>query len=152
MEHGGLMSDPKFKFAIGVQIPCVCRDSSCDLVECVQRVGMAEEVERKPPFPPFTRESALAKVKAAEAAWNTRNPEVVALAYTKDSEWRNRTEFFKGRDAIKEFLTRKWAQELDYRLMKELWAFTDNHIAVRFEYEWHNEAGQWLVLFSGFLS
>ena len=101
------------------------------------------EVEQKPPFPPFTRESALAKVKAAEAAWNTRNPDVVALAYTKDSEWRNRTEFFRGRDAIKEFLTRKWSQEHDYRLMKELWAFTDNHIAVRFEYEWRNESGQW---------
>lgn len=101
------------------------------------------DVERKPPLPPFTRESALAKVKAAENAWNSRNPEVVALAYTKDSEWRNRTEFFKGRDAIKEFLTRKWAQELDYQLMKELWAYTDDHIAVRFEYEWRNEAGEW---------
>jgi hypothetical protein len=100
-------------------------------------------VERRPPVPPFTRETALAKVKAAENAWNSRNPEVVALAYTKDSEWRNRTEFFKGREAIKEFLTRKWAQELDYRLMKELWAYTDNHIAVRFEYEWHNQAGEW---------
>lgn len=103
------------------------------------------DVERKPPLPPFTRESALAKVKAAENAWNSRNPEVVALAYTKDSEWRNRTEFFKGRDAIKEFLTRKWAQELDYQLMKELWAYTDDHIAVRFEYEWRNEAGEWYV-------
>jgi hypothetical protein len=97
----------------------------------------------RPPFPPFTEESARAKVKAAENAWNSRNPDVVALAYTEDSEWRNRTEFFKGREAIKEFLTRKWAQEHDYRLMKELWAFTGNHIAVRFEYEWHNEAGQW---------
>jgi len=93
--------------------------------------------------PPFTHETALAKVKAAEIAWNTRNPEVVALAYTKDSEWRNRTEFFQGREAIKEFLTRKWAQELDYHLMKELWSYTDNHIAVRFEYEWRNEAGEW---------
>ena len=107
--------------------------------------AMADVENPRPPFPPFTRESALAKVKAAENAWNSRNPEVVALAYTKDSEWRNRTEFFKGREAIKEFLTRKWAQELDYRLMKELWAFTDNHIAVRFEYEWHNEAGQWYI-------
>lgn len=94
-------------------------------------------------MPPFTHETALAKVKAAEIAWNTRNPEVVALAYTKDSEWRNRTEFFQGREAIKEFLTRKWAQELDYHLMKELWSYTDNHIAVRFEYEWRNEAGEW---------
>jgi len=100
-------------------------------------------VERRPPVPPFTHETALAKVKAAEIAWNTRNPEVVALAYTKDSEWRNRTEFFQGREAIKEFLTRKWAQELDYHLMKELWSYTDNHIAVRFEYEWRNEAGEW---------
>jgi nuclear transport factor 2 (NTF2) superfamily protein len=100
----------------------------------------------RPPFPPFTEESARAKVKAAENAWNSRNPDVVALAYTEDSEWRNRTEFFKGREAIKEFLTRKWAQEHDYRLMKELWAFTGNHIAVRFEYEWHNEAGQWYLI------
>jgi nuclear transport factor 2 (NTF2) superfamily protein len=102
-------------------------------------------VERRPPVPPFTHETALAKVKAAEIAWNSRNPEVVALAYTKDSEWRNRTEFFQGREAIKEFLTRKWAQELDYHLMKELWSYTDNHIAVRFEYEWRNEAGEWYV-------
>lgn len=106
-------------------------------------VNPSAEVERRPPFPPFTRESAVAKVKAAENAWNSRNPELVAKAYTKDSQWRNRTEFFQGRDAIVEFLTRKWAQELDYKLMKELWAFTDNHIAVRFEYEWRNEAGQW---------
>jgi len=93
--------------------------------------------------PPFTRETALAKVKAAEDAWNTRDPEVVARAYTEDSEWRNRTEFFRGREAIKAFLRRKWAKELDYRLMKELWAFTDNRISVRFEYEWHDAAGQW---------
>ncbi|MDQ3688324.1 MAG: nuclear transport factor 2 family protein [Acidobacteriota bacterium] len=93
--------------------------------------------------PPFTDGSARAKVQAAEDAWNTRDPERVALAYTTDSEWRNRTDFFKGREAIKEFLRRKWAKELDYRLMKELWAFTDNRISVRFEYEWHDEAGQW---------
>jgi len=93
--------------------------------------------------PPFTEETARAKVKAAEDAWNTRDPEQVALAYTIDSEWRNRTEFFKGRAAIQEFLRRKWAKELDYRLMKELWAFTDNRISVRFEYEWHDETGQW---------
>lgn len=93
--------------------------------------------------PPFTRESALAKVKAAEDAWNTRDPERVALAYTEDSEWRNRSEFFSGRAAIKEFLRRKWAKELDYRLKKELWAFTDNRISVRFEYEWRNDTGQW---------
>jgi hypothetical protein len=93
--------------------------------------------------PPFTRESALAKVKAAEDAWNSREPERVALAYTEDSEWRNRAEFFRGRDAIKAFLRRKWEHELDYRLLKELWAFTGNRISVRFEYEWHDAAGQW---------
>jgi len=82
-------------------------------------------------------------VKAAEDSWNTRDPERVALAYTVDSVWRNRDEFFTGRDAIKEFLTRKWKKELDYRLMKELWAYTGNRISVRFEYEWHDEAGQW---------
>jgi uncharacterized protein len=93
--------------------------------------------------PPFTQETALAKVKAAEIAWNTRDPERVALAYTTESEWRNRSELFKGRGAIKEFLRRKWAQELDYRLMKELWAYTDNRISVRFEYEWHDVEGNW---------
>src|SRR3984893_19531981 len=93
--------------------------------------------------PPFTLETARAKVKAAENAWNPRDPEIVARAYTEDSEWRNRTEFFKGREAIKAFLKRKWEQELGYRLMKELWAFTGNRIAVRFEYEWHDAQGQW---------
>ncbi len=93
--------------------------------------------------PPFTRETALAKVQAAEDAWNTRDPQRVALAYTEDSDWRNRDEFFRGRAAIVEFLERKWLKELDYRLMKELWAFTDNRISVRFEYEWHDGTGQW---------
>ena len=93
--------------------------------------------------PPFTEETARAKVKAAENAWNTRDPDRVALAYTEDSDWRNRDQFFKGRDAIREFLTRKWEKELDYRLMKELWAFTGNKISVRFEYEYHDAAGQW---------
>ena len=93
--------------------------------------------------PPFTDETARAKVKAAENAWNTRDPDRVALAYTEDSDWRNRDQFFKGRDAIREFLTRKWEKELDYRLMKELWAFTGNKISVRFEYEYHDAAGQW---------
>jgi nuclear transport factor 2 (NTF2) superfamily protein len=93
--------------------------------------------------PPFTRETALAKVKAAENAWNSRDPEIVAQAYSEDSEWRNRTEFFWGRDAIKAFLQRKWEKELDYRLMKELWCFTENRISVRFEYEWHDAKGQW---------
>ena len=99
--------------------------------------------EVKPPLPPFTEETARAKVKAAEDAWNSRDPEVVAKAYTEDSQWRNRDEFFSGREAIKEFLGRKWAKELDYRLMKELWAYTGNHISVRFEYEWHDLSGQW---------
>ena len=93
--------------------------------------------------PPFTRESALAKVKMAENAWNSRDPERVALAYTEDSDWRNRDEFFTGREAIREFLTRKWAKEFDYRLMKELWAYTDDHISVRLEYEWHDASGRW---------
>jgi len=97
----------------------------------------------KPPLPPFTLESARIKVQAAEDAWNSRDPERVSLAYSEDSEWRNRSEFFMGRDAIKEFLQRKWSRELDYRLKKELWAFMDNRIAVRFEYEWHDDAGQW---------
>jgi len=98
----------------------------------------------QPIKPPFTEETASAKVKAAENLWNTCDPEKVALAYTEDSEWRDRTEFFKGREAIKEFLKRKWSREKDYRLMKELWAYTENHISVRFEYEWkHAETGQW---------
>ena len=85
----------------------------------------------------------MAKIKGAEAAWNTRDPEKVCLAYTVDSEWRNRSEIFTGREAIKEFLIRKWNKELDYRLQKELWAFQDNRIAVRFEYEWHDDSGYW---------
>lgn len=93
--------------------------------------------------PPFTEESARAKVQAAENAWNTRDPERVSLAYTEDSEWRNRAEFFSGRDAIRAFLRRKWVKELDYRLKKELWVFRENRIAVRFEYEWHDDSGQW---------
>ena len=94
--------------------------------------------------PPFTAETALAKVKAAENAWNTRDPERVALAYSEDSDWRNRNEFFKGRAAIRDFLAKKWARELHYRLQKELWAFTDNRISVRFEYEWQDaETNQW---------
>lgn len=93
--------------------------------------------------PPFTVETARAKVKAAENAWNTRDPERVALAYTEDSEWRNRSEFINGREEIKAFLTRKWAKELDYKLRKELWAFRENRIAVTFEYEWHDADGNW---------
>jgi len=93
--------------------------------------------------PPFNRETALAKVQAAENAWNCRDAKRVALTYSENSEWRNRDEFLVGRDAIEKFLERKWKKELDYRLMKELWAFTDNRISVRFEYEWHDEVGQW---------
>jgi uncharacterized protein len=93
--------------------------------------------------PPFTEETARAKVQGAQDAWNTRDPERVALAYTEDSQWRNRDEFFSGREAIVEFLKRKWARELDYRLQKELWCFTDNRISVRFEYESHDPDGQW---------
>ena len=100
-------------------------------------------MESKPPLPPFTLATATAKVQAAEDAWNTRDPERVALAYTEDSEWRNRSEFLSGRATIREFLTRKWATELDYRLKKEIWCFMDDKIAVRFEYEYHNDAGDW---------
>ncbi len=97
----------------------------------------------KPPLPPFTEETALLKVRAAEEAWNSRDPERVALGYTEDSEWRNRDVFLTGRARIVEFLREKWARELDYRLRKELWAFGDDRIAVRFEYEWHDAAGRW---------
>ena len=100
-------------------------------------------METKPPLPPFTLETAKAKVQAAEDAWNTCDPERVALAYTEDSEWRNRIEFITGRVAIKDLLARKWAKELDYRLKKELWCFMYNKIAVRFEYEWHDDSGEW---------
>ena len=93
--------------------------------------------------PPFTRETAIAKVQAAEQAWNSRDPNRVVLAYSADSEWRNRAEFLRGRDEIRAFLQRKWHRELGYRLKKELWAFDTNRIAVRFEYEWHDDSGQW---------
>jgi hypothetical protein len=94
----------------------------------------------RPPFPPFTRDSAIQKVRLAEDAWNTRDPAKVALAYTIDSHWRNRSEFINGRDEIIAFLSRKWAKEIDYRLIKEMWAFTGNRIAVRFAYEWHDDS------------
>ena len=97
----------------------------------------------RPPLPPFTAETAAMKVRAAEDAWNRRDPETVALAYTPDSRWRNRSEFVNGRAGIVAFLQRKWAKELEYRLIKEVWAFTDDRIAVRFAYEWHDGAGQW---------
>ncbi|MGA9945886.1 MAG: nuclear transport factor 2 family protein [Candidatus Cybelea sp.] len=97
----------------------------------------------RPPLPPFTLETAHQKVRTAEDAWNTRDPERVALAYTEGSRWRNRSEFLAGRPAIVQFLKRKWARELDYRLIKELWALHDNRIAVRFQYEWHDDSGNW---------
>lgn len=97
----------------------------------------------RPPLPPFTEETALKKIQAAEDAWNSRDPERVSLAYTEDTEWRNRTDFLRGRAEVVAFLRRKWSRELDYRLKKELWAFRENRIAVRFEYEFHDAAGQW---------
>ena len=97
----------------------------------------------RPPFPPFDLETARQKVRMAEDAWNSRDPVRVSLAYTESSTWRNRSEFFVGREAIVDFLTRKWAKERDYRLIKDLWAFHENRIAVRFQYEWHDEAGAW---------
>ena len=97
----------------------------------------------RPPLPPFTLETATQKVRLAEDAWNSRDPSRVALAYTPDSQWRNRTEFLQGREAIEALLVRKWQRELDYRLIKEIWGCSGNRIAVRFAYEWHDAAGQW---------
>ena len=99
--------------------------------------------EQRPPLPPFTRETAEQKVLAAEDGWNSRDPQKVSLAYTPDSQWRNRSEFVDGREQIVAFLQRKWARELEYRLIKELWAFSDNRIAVRFAYEWRDDSGNW---------
>ena len=101
------------------------------------------DIEQKPPFPPFTRETAIQKIRMAEDAWNSRDPQRVSMAYTIESRWRNRNQFITGRADIVTFLTRKWANEHDYRLIKELWAFDGNRIAVRFAYEWHDAAGQW---------
>lgn len=103
----------------------------------------AKPETQRPPLPPFTEQTARIKVQAAEDAWNTRDPKRVALAYTLDSQWRNRSEFLVGREQIEAFLTRKWEKELDYRLRKELWAFTANRIAVTFEYEWHDDDYNW---------
>ena len=100
-------------------------------------------METKPPCPPFTEASARQKVRMAEDAWNSRDPDRVALVYTEDTRWRNRAEFPVGRDEVRRFLARKWARELDYRLIKELWAYDGNRIAVRFAYEWHDDSGQW---------
>ena len=100
-------------------------------------------MSKNPPLPPFSRDTAIQKVRLAEDGWNSRNPERVALAYTEDSRWRNRAEFVNGRQEIVAFLVRKWTRELDYRLIKELWAFAESRIAVRFAYEWHDDAGNW---------
>ena len=100
-------------------------------------------METKPPYPPFTNETAKQKVRMAENAWNIKDPAKVSMAYSIDSTWRNRAEFIHGRDEIKLFLKRKWEKEIEYRLIKELWAFTNNRIAVRFAYEWHDDSGQW---------
>lgn len=104
---------------------------------------MSQPEPARPPFPPFDEESARQKVRLAEDAWNSRDPGRVSLAYTPDTVWRNRAEFFSGREAVVQFLLRKWARELDYRLVKELWAFHQNRIAVRFAYEWHDDSGHW---------
>jgi len=103
----------------------------------------AISTESRPPFPPFTAETAAQKVRIAEDAWNSRDPTRVVGVYTEDTRWRNRSEFPQGREAVAEFLTRKWAKEHEYRLIKELWAFTDNRIAVRFAYEWRDDSGNW---------
>src|SRR5260370_28263492 len=100
-------------------------------------------MNQRPPLPPFDLESAKLKVRLAEDGWNSRDPEKVSLAYSVDSVWRNRAEFVTGREAIVQFLARKWGKELDYRLIKELWAYTENRIAVRFAYEWHDDSGNW---------
>jgi len=107
------------------------------------KMHAGDPLESRPPLPPFNLESALKKVQAAEDAWNTRDPERVSLAYTPDTEWRNRAEFVNGREAVRDFLKRKWDRELDYRLRKELWCFLGHKIAVRFEYEWHDDSGHW---------
>lgn len=104
---------------------------------------MSNSDELRPPFPPFTRETAMQKVRMAEDGWNNRDPQKVSMAYTLDTQWRNRAEFPKGREEVVQFLIRKWSKEIDYRLIKELWAFTENKIAVRFAYEWRDVTGHW---------
>ncbi|CAF1582166.1 unnamed protein product [Adineta ricciae] len=104
---------------------------------------MSDSTQDRPPYPPFTRETAIQKVRAAEDAWNSRDPQRVSLAYSEDSQWRNRAEFVNGRGEIVEFLQRKWRKELDYRLIKELWSYDGNRIAVRFAYEWHDDSENW---------
>ena len=102
-----------------------------------------EPIEKRVPLPPFTLETAMQKIQMAEDAWNSKDPVRVSMAYTMNTEWRNRAEFINGREEVKEFLKRKWETELDYKLKKELWGFRENRMAVRFEYEWHNSLGQW---------
>lgn len=119
-----------------------CRDTHPQ-VKTLRTPRRRRDGRTAPPFPPFTRETAIEKVRLAEDGWNSRNPEKIALAYTVDSRWRNRAEFANGRDEIIAFLTRKWQRELDYRLIKELWSFDGNHIAVRFAYEFHDDSGNW---------
>jgi len=126
--------------ALGAALPAVAKAQSAKVA---QAASPAPAEAPRPPLPPFNAESAARKARAAEDAWNTRDPERVAAAYTPDSDWRNRAEFFQGREAIVAFLRRKWARELDYRLIKEVWASTENHIAVRFVYEWHDDSGSW---------
>ena len=104
---------------------------------------MSSNAQTRPPLPPFTRESAIEKVRLAEDGWNSRDAEKVSLAYTLDTQWRNRADFVENREEAQNFLIRKWNKELDYRLIKELWAFTDNRIAVRYAYEWHDDSGNW---------
>lgn len=123
---------------------CLCFIHPTTLNTLESRVSL---MEQKLPLPPFTKETAIQKIRMAEDAWNTRDPEKVALVYTEDTIWRNRAEFPQGREQVKEFLRRKWAKELDYRLIKELWAFTDNRIAVRFAYECHDDSGNWIRSF-----
>ena len=119
------------------------RKTRTDQVLCRMYSLPGENMTTRPPLPPFTRETAIQKVRLAEDGWNSRDPEKVALAYSIESRWRNRSEFINGRQDIVAFLSRKWARELDYRLIKELWVFTDNRIAVRFAYEWHDDSGNW---------
>jgi nuclear transport factor 2 (NTF2) superfamily protein len=128
--------------AVGVDVNALA-NSALDGTLCIGWSKLEGEMLDRPPLPPFTQETATQKVRLAEDAWNSRDPERVALAYTEDSRWRNRVEFLHGRADIVAFLARKWQRELDYRLIKELWAFRDSRIAVRFAYEWHDDSRYW---------
>jgi nuclear transport factor 2 (NTF2) superfamily protein len=135
-EAGAQVGDRAGRLRVGIGGPVA-------LLARRMTIQEAQMSETRPPLPPFTEETAIQKIRAAEDAWNTRDPERVSLAYTVDSQWRNRSEIFQGRPKIVEFLTRKWNRELDYRLIKELWAYTGNRIAVRFAYEYHDDSGNW---------